>query len=653
MVIHVTRTLFLCLALGQSMVAAELMPLPLKMTPGAGKLRIESTFGAAITGYSDARLVSAAARFVRQIAKQTGIPIAPGNLDKTLTIDCHEAGPAVPELGEDESYRLDVTEGHASLQSTSVTGALRGLATLAQLIGTSAEVPGIHIEDRPRFPWRGLMLDVSRHWMPVEVVERNLDAMAAVKLNVFHWHLSDDQGFRVESKRFPKLQRLSSDGSYYTQDEIRLVIDYARDRGIRVIPEFDVPGHATSLLAAYPELASAPGPYSIERRWGIFKPTLDPAREETYAFLDAFFKEMAALFPDHFFHIGGDEVDDTQWKNSASIQKFAGEHHLADSRALHGYFNGRVQALLKKNGKTMIGWDEIFGADLGRDAVIQSWRGGASLAEAANKGYRGILSFGYYLDHLKPASEHYRVDPLGMAPDETERILGGEACMWSEYVNQETVDSRIWPRAAAIAERLWSPREVTDIDSMYRRLESVSSLLDWTGVEHRSNYQRMLDRLGGGEPLRILADASEASGIEVRQKARQYTSLVPLNRFVDAVRPESESVRRLEQEARRLAANRGGESGELSVAFTAWARNDAQLRPPAELAALSKNLSAVGSIGLLALDYFRTGQAPPDGWVAEQIQALDGMQKPEAEVILAAPRPVRLLLKALAENSKK
>jgi hexosaminidase len=188
---------------------------------------------------------------------------------------------------------------------------------------------------------------------------------------------------------------------------------------------------------------------------------------------------------------------------------------------------------------------------------------------------------------------------------------------------------------------------------MYRRLKSVSSLLDWAGVEHRSNYQRMLDRLGGGEPLRILADASEASGIEVRQKARQYTSLVPLNRFVDAIPPESERVRRLEQEARRLAVNRGGESGELSVAFAAWAKNDAQLRPSAELAGLSKDLSIVGSIGLLALDYFRSGQAPPDGWIAEQIQKFDGMQKPEAEVILAAPRAVRPLLSALAENSKK
>ena len=159
--------------------------------------------------------------------------------------------------------------------------------------------------------------------MPVEVVERNLDAMAAVKLNVFHWHLSDDQGFRVESKRFPKLQQLGSDGHFYTQDEVRHVVEYARDRGIRVVPEFDMPGHTTSWFVGYPELASAPGPYPIERNWGIFQPTMDPSREETYAFLDQFIGEMAALFPDRYFHIGGDEVDATQWKQSASIQALA------------------------------------------------------------------------------------------------------------------------------------------------------------------------------------------------------------------------------------------------------------------------------------------------------------------------------------------
>ena len=153
------------------------------------------------------------------------------------------------------------------------------------------------------------MIDCSRHWMPVEVIERNLEAMAAVKLNVLHWHLSDDQGFRVESKRFPRLQQLGSDGHFYTQDEVRHVIAYARDRGIRVVPEFDMPGHTTSWFVGYPELASAPGPYSIERSWGIFQPTMNPARQETYKFLDKLLGEMAALFPDSYFHVGGDEVD--------------------------------------------------------------------------------------------------------------------------------------------------------------------------------------------------------------------------------------------------------------------------------------------------------------------------------------------------------
>jgi hexosaminidase len=651
--------LLLC-AFAPTLFAADLMPLPSKMIPGEGKLRIDSTFGIAATGYSDARLKASALGFVRQISMQTGIPIANGNSTKTLTIDCREGGPAYPELGEDEAYRLDVTESGANLQSATVTGSIRGLATLSQLIGTGSEVSAVHIEDRPRFPWRGLMLDVSRHWMPVNVVERNLNAMAAVKLNVFHWHLSDDQGFRVESKRFPKLQQLGSDGNFYTQDEIRHVINYARDRGIRVVPEFDVPGHATSWLVAYPEFASAPGPYSIERHWGIFKPALDPTREETYAFLDELFGEMAALFPDRFFHIGGDEVDATQWKNSASIQEFARQHHLADSQALHAYFNGRVQALLTKYGKTMVGWDEIFGGDLERGAVIQSWRGQASLAEAARKGYRGILSFGYYLDHLKPASNHYAVDPLETISAEASRILGGEACMWSEYVSEETVDSRIWPRTAAIAERLWSPRDVTNVDSMYARLESVSRLLDRSGVKHRANYEPMLERLAAGkssEPLRVLADASEALGIEARQKGGKYTSQVPLNRFVDAVRPESESVRHLERDVRMLVANEengAAEMAELRAKFSEWAENDARLQPLGELAQLSKNLSQLGSIGLRALELLRSGRPArpaPDGWVVDQILVIEKMQKPEAEVTLAAVRPVRLLLEALVQRT--
>jgi hexosaminidase len=231
--------------------------------------------------------------------------------------------------------------------------------------------------------------------------------------------------------------------------------------------------------------------------------------------------------------------------------------------------------------------------------------------------------------------------------------------MWSEYVSDETVDSRVWPRAAAIAERLWSPGEVTNVESMYTRLDAVSRFLEWVGVEHRSNYERMLDRLAASDaspPLRMLADASEALGIEGRRDARKYSSEIPLNRFVDAVPPESESVRHLEQAVRKLVADpsgAGSEAAELHVTLTEWAENDSRLRPSDELIQISKNLSILGSVGLRALEYLRTGKAAPDGWVRQQFEILDAIEKPSAEVTLAAVRPVRLLLESVSKHGDK
>jgi hexosaminidase len=659
-----------------------LMPLPHKAVLSSGGLAIDSSFRIASTGYSDFRLDAALKRLATRVSRQTGIPLLTTNVrPATLLVECRERGSEYPALGEDESYQLDVATTGARLEAHTVTGILRGLETFAQLIGPGPEgfeVPSIHIEDQPRFPWRGLMLDVARHWMPTAVVERNLDAMAAVKLNVFHWHLSDDQGFRIESKRYPKLQLNGSDGNYYTQAEVRQVIAYARDRAIRVIPEFDMPGHTTAWFAGYPELASAPGPYTVERKWGVFEPTLDPAREETYAFLDGLIGEMAALFPDPYFHIGGDEVEETQWKHSPSIQAFAREHQLTNNHDLQAYFNRRVEKLVKKHGKIMIGWDEVLGPQLPPDTVIQSWRGQASLAEAVAKGYRSVLSFGYYLDHLDPARMHYANDPMGgqasnLTPEQASRVLGGEACMWSEYVNPETLDSRIWPRLAAIAERFWSPREVTDVESMYARLEAVSRSLEWTGLEHRSNYAAMLDRLAGGrssEPLRVLADASEALGIEGRRDARHYTSQVPLNRFVDAVRPESELLRRMERDVAALGENPRA-AAELRATLATWAEVEPGVRqlaecgagpcpatgprtaPPhlTELIPLAERLAALGNIGLRALEYLEKHEPAAANWVAEQTRELDRLEQPVAEVRLAGVRPVRLLLALLQPQS--
>jgi hexosaminidase len=637
------RMKFLLLILTIPTLLFAQMPLPWKSIPAPGRLTIDSGFAIEIHGFADPRVHSTIQRFTARVARETGLPVT--GLHPTVIVE-----PA--QTGGDESYQLDITPDKSVVRASTFEGALHGLETFVQLIEPGRdgfEVAATHVEDHPRFPWRGLMVDCSRHWMPIEVIERNLDAMAAVKLNVLHWHLSDDQGFRVESKLFPRLQQLGSDGHFYTQDQVRHIVAYAHDRGIRVVPEFDIPGHTTSWFAGYPELASAPGPYSIERSWGIFEPTMNPAREETYQFLDRFLGEMAALFPDRYFHIGGDEVDPAQWKRSATIQAFARERHFETPGDLQAYFTQRVQQILKKHGKTMIGWDEVLQPGLDRDTVIQSWRGPEALADAASKGYRGILSFGYYLDHLKPASFHYAVDP---AIADNDRILGGEACMWSEYVSAETIDSRIWPRAAAIAERLWSPRESTDVASMYTRLDAMDRVLASAGI--RSNEQMMLDRLGSGRALRVLADASESLGIEGRRDARKYTSLIPLNRFVDAVPPESQVVRHLVSMAEKVASNPGGAAAEvagLRAAFMDWTVSEMPDNfLTSELIPLSKNLSNLGSIGLRALEFLKAQKSPGADWIAQQLHAVDEMEKPVAEVNLAATRPVRILLGALARK---
>lgn len=634
--------------------APALMPLPVQIETRTGGLPIDGTFSVATAACPDPRIAAAAGRLMSRVARQTGIPLM-GEPATKLTIECAAAGASYPTLGEDESYTLDVTPSGAKLTAATGTGALRGIETFAQSIAPGAagfEVPAMRVTDQPRFPWRGLMMDVSRHWMPIDVVERNLDAMAAVKLNIFHWHLSDDQGFRVESKVYPKLQQMGSDGHYYTQDQLREVIEYARQRGIRVVPEFDIPGHTQSWFPGYPELATTPGQYTIGRTWGIYYPVMDPTLDSTYQFLDAFISEMAAIFPDPYFHIGGDEVNPKEWTSNARIMQFAKDHNLDGAPGLQAYFNQRISRILDRNSKIMIGWDEVLNPALPAATVIQSWRGNQALADAATQGHRGILSWGYYLDHMDPASYHYGVDPLGgpaaqLPADAAARILGGEACMWAEYVNAETVDSRIWPRMAAIAERLWSPQQTSDVNSMYARMAVVSRSLEWTGVEHRADYEPMLDRLSGGRPaqaLRVLADVCEAQGLGPRARAQKYTSLTPLNRLVDAARPESETVRAMEA---AVAQKRPADMAYLRQQFMQWVENDARFQALAqgngmlaEALPLSKDLANLGRAGLQMLD----GKDVTADWLATESAELTRLMTPQAEVVLAAWRPIAKLL---------
>jgi hexosaminidase len=599
----------------------SLMPWPAKIEMGQGSLAIGSTIRIAITGYPEPRLEAA----VRRLGE-----VAPIGSSATLVIQCDHASELVQQLGEDENYHLEITPMQARLSAPNPLGVLRGLETFRQLLVMGAhglEAPAIDIQDRPRFPWRGLHLDVSRHWMPIGVVKRTLDGMAAVKLNVFHWHLSDDQGFRVESERFPKLQQLGSDGLYYTQEQVREVIAYASDRGIRVVPEFDIPGHATSWLVGYPQLASAPGPYRIERNWGVFDPTMDPTRESTYQFLDEFIGEMAALFPDRFFHIGGDEVTGKQWKNSPHIRAFMRKEQLKNTEELQAYFNRRLQKTVAKYGKRMEGWDEILDPDLPKDIVIQSWRGQKSLAEAARHGFSSILSAGYYLDHMEPASTLYAVDPLdrdaaSLTDEEKARILGGEVAMWSEFVSPENVDSRIWPRAAAVAERLWSPQEVKDVASMYRRLDAVSG--EFEGLAAGAPV----------EPLKTLADVVTPATFGQRIRLHRYTQQTPLNRLVDAARPESEMAREFALLVDRM------DRAQMRIWLERWRDNKAPIEPASE------TLRRLGQIGLQALDYLDHGERPPDSWAVEQRAFIETLKKPQDELRFAIAPSISKLLDA-------
>ncbi len=397
----------------------NLMPMPANIKIGAGQLVVDPSFSVAISGRKESRLQRTVEIFLDHLRRQTGmLPLDMKISDSStgaLLIHADSRSKEVQELGEEESYRLEITSSGAKLNAPTTLGVMRGLQTFLQLVEATPAgfaAPAVNIDDKPRFPWRGLMIDAGRHFMPLDVIKRNLDGMAAVKLNVFHWHLSENQGFRVESKKFPKLHEMGSDGLYYTQGEVRDVIAYARDRGIRVTPEFDMPGHSTAWFVGYPDLASAPGPYAVERKWGVFDPAMDPTKEHTYHFLDEFIGEMAKLFPDQCFHIGGDEVNGKQWDANPQIQAFMRAHGMKTNQDLQAYFNKRVQEIVSKHGKTMIGWDEILRPELPKSIVIQSWRGQESLAQAAKQGYRSLLSHGYYIDLMWPASQHYLVDPM-------------------------------------------------------------------------------------------------------------------------------------------------------------------------------------------------------------------------------------------------
>jgi hexosaminidase len=538
----------------------NLMPWPQTIDLKDGSFTLTKNFKVNITGNPNARIFIGATQFVRRLDGRTGLFLEQAFLttvnevpEAQLQINIVRNGEI--KLNEDESYQLKVEPNKIAINATTDLGALHGLETLLQLLQNSSTLyyfPTAVISDSPRFTWRGLMIDAARHFQPVDVIKRNLDAMASMKMNVFHWHLADDQGWRIEMKNHPKLNELATDGSYYTQEEIKNIVKYADERGILVVPEIDVPGHASALLTAYPEIGSklaSDAAYAVKRNSGIYNSTLDPTNPKTYELLSEIFDEVCPLFPGDYFHIGGDENNGKEWNANPKIQKFKQENQMVSNHDLQTYFNIQLIPMLKKHNKKLMGWEEIMTENMSKDAIIHAWRGtnegqalGGSLAKAAKNGYQTVLSNGFYIDLMLGVEEHYTNDPIPkkstLTPEEKARILGGEAAMWSELVTPLNIDSRIWPRTAAIAERLWSSEEITDLKSLHKRLKTISFRLEELGITHIRNKEVILRNISNNQSTASINDLSNVCE-PLKNYARngggkKYRMHSPLSLFADA-----------------------------------------------------------------------------------------------------------------------
>ena len=618
----------------------DLMPWPQNINLTSGTFALSKSFKLNITGNPNPRIFVGATNFLRRLDARTGLFLEQAFITKNnevpaaeLQINCVRNGKV--GLNEDESYALTISSNKIMINAATDLGALHGLETLLQLLqntSTSYYFPVVEITDSPRFTWRGLMIDAARHFQPADVIKRNLDAMASMKMNVFHWHLADDQGWRIEIKKHPKLTELASDGYYYTQEEIKTVVKYASERGILVVPEIDVPGHGSAILTAYPEIGSKVSnevTYTVGRRSGIYTPTLDPTNPKTYQLLGEIFDEVCPLFPGNYFHIGGDENQGKEWDANPKIQEFKKKNGLANNHELQTYFTMKLIPMLKKHNKELMGWEEIMTKNMSKEAIIHSWKGvnesvvpGGSLVAAAKNGYKTVLSNGYYIDLMLSIQSHYLNDPIPkniiLTAEEKARILGGEATMWSELVTPLNIDSRIWPRTAAIAERLWSNENITDLNSLHKRLKTISFRLEELGIMHLRNKEVILRNICNNQDTKALRDFSNVCEPLKNYKrnggGKKYFMFSPLTLFADACTADAFDAYDFDIAVNNYLENKNIENQTLVTNFfRKWIAMDADLinlRANAPLIQpllpLSKNLKDISEQLLLVIENKKT-----------------------------------------------
>lgn len=493
-----------------------LIPIPAKITSRPGTFSLTASTQIEAT---DA-LRRHAERLRDELRPATGLPlpIVTRASGPRITLALDEA---LARLG-DEAYRLTVAADAVVITAARPTGVTHGTQTLRQLLPPAifrrAVVPdvawavrGVEIEDAPRFSWRGSHLDVGRHFMPKATVLKHIDLLALHKLNVFHWHLTEDQGWRVEIKRYPKLTEVGAwrkdsmipsltrdpakrkfagqpHGGYYTQDDVREVVRYAADRGITVVPEIEMPGHALAAIAAYPELGNTGTKHEVQTYWGISEHVFGVG-DNVLTFLENVLEEVLALFPSKFIHVGGDECPKREWKESPAAQARMKDLGLRDEDQLQSWFITRMDKWLTARGRRLIGWDEILEGGLAPGATVMSWRGEKGGVAAAKAGHDVVMApekptyFDYDnsedeplpIRRLNTLAEVYAYEPVPkeLSADEAKHVLGAQGQLWTEYMpDPQRMEYMAWPRLTALAEVLWSPRETRDAADFTRRLET-------------------------------------------------------------------------------------------------------------------------------------------------------------------------------------
>lgn len=416
------------------------------------------------------------------------------------------SGPVNPE-----AYEIQASAHAIAIHAARPPGLFCALQTVRQLLRQRPDgnwvIPALRIKDRPAYPWRGMLLDCGRHFMSKEFILRYIDLLALHKLNVLHWHLTEDQGWRLEIKKYPKLTEIGAwrgtgaarYGGYYTQEDVREIVNYAASRHVRVVPEIELPGHCRAALASYPELSCTGGPFDVATTWGVFEDVYCAGNEQTFAFLEDVLTEVIELFPSEFIHIGGDEVPRTRWRACPKCQARLRAEGLAGEDELQSYFIRRIERFLNSRGRQLVGWDEIMDGGLPPKAIVQAWRGADAALRAARAGYEVISSptSHCYLDYPQapdptaPTSTGY-IDlrkiysfdaaPPGLTPEERAYIIGGEGNIWTERAPQERVDRQVFPRLCALAEVLWTPPERRNWEDFQGRLRYHYRRLDALGV---------------------------------------------------------------------------------------------------------------------------------------------------------------------------